>query len=217
MQILNVKDLKKSYQSILIYGRPGMGKTTLLGMLPGKTLIIDVDRGTDVLIGTKSDVVFGRLSEDLTDLPEVIKSLESQCPYDNVCIDSLSELEKSMLTVLGRLGKNNGAPELGHYNQVQFKMADYVRRFRALPCNTIFTAWEELREKTSADGSKYQIALPSLSGKSTDTICGLCNAVGRIYINPADAERMIQLKATNYCVAKDRIGKRESCKFSELL
>ena len=215
MQILKLSEIKTGYQSALIYARPGMGKTTLLGMLPGRTLIVDVDRGTEVLAGGHAHVDVCRLNEDLSDLPELCKTLEANCPYDFVCIDSLSELEKSMLTVLGRAGKNNGAPELGHYNQTQFKIADYVRRFRALPCSTVFTAWEEPKEVTGSDGTKYQVFRPALSGKTSDIICGLCDTVARIVITP-DGKRILQLSATNYSVAKDRIKKREYCGFDEL-
>lgn len=215
MQILKMADIKTGTQSALIYARPGMGKTTLLGMLPGKTLIVDIDRGSEVLAGQSGDVDVCRLQEDLADLPLLIQMLEKNCPYEFVCIDSLSELEKSMLTVLGRTGKNGGAPELGHYNQAQFKIADYVRRFRALPCNTIFTAWEEPKEVTGSDGTKYQVFRPALSGKTSDIICGLCDTVGRIVITP-EKQRIIQLSATNYSVAKDRIKKREYCTFEDL-
>ena len=54
MQILKAKDLKQDKITALFYAPPGLGKTTLLGMLPGKTLIIDVDRGTSVLAGNDS-------------------------------------------------------------------------------------------------------------------------------------------------------------------
>ena len=215
MQILKMRDIKTGNQSALVYARPGMGKTTLLGMLPGKTLIVDVDRGSEVLAGKAGDVDVCRLNEDLSDLPQLCQMLEKNCPYEFVCIDSLSELEKSMLTVLGRTGKNGGAPELGHYNQTQFKIADYVRRIRALPCNTVFTAWEEPKEVTGSDGTKYQVFRPALSGKTSDIICGLCDTVGRIVITP-DNQRIIQLTATNYSVAKDRIHKREYCTFDQL-
>lgn len=216
MQILKCDALETPHQSVVLYGRPGMGKTTLIGSLPGRTLIVDVDRGTSVLGGTGSKADCVRLKEDLSDLPLVLAELEKNCPYDTVAIDSLSELEKSMLTVLGRRGNNSGAPELQHYNQIQFKISDYVRRFRALPCNTIFTAWEGATEGTASDGSKFQIFRPQLSGKTSDIVCGLCDTVGRIVINPQNGERIVQLQSTNYALAKDRIHKRAMCAFDEI-
>lgn len=203
-------------QTDLLYGPPGMGKTTLLGQLPGKTLIVDVDRGTSVLQG-KANIDVVRLDESLADLPKVLDMLEKKNPYDNVCIDSLSELEKAMLTVYGREGKNDGAPEQGHYLKVQFKIADYCRRFRALSGNTIFTAWEMQKEIIAQDGSKYTQARPMLGDKSVDLICGLCDVVGRIVISTKDGERYVWFEASQTVVAKDRLRKRKYCKFEEVV
>lgn len=205
--------------SALVYGVPGRGKTTLCGMLPGKTLIIDVDnRGINVLRGLKN-VDYIPLKEDVSDLKAVTAELEGMknFPYDNLVIDSLSELEKNMLTVYGRNSHNDGAPELGHYNKVQYKIADYVRRFRALPCNTIFTAWETAMEATASDGSKYQIFRPQLSSKLSDTIAGLCDIVGRIEISPKDDHRYVRLAGGFNLLAKDRIFKRQYCEFGDLI
>jgi len=216
MQILKASELKQEKQTILLYAPPGFGKTTLLGTLPGKTLIIDVDRGTSVLQGNKNvDIV--RLDENLSDLPKACEMLEKKNEYQNVCLDSLSELEKAMLTVYGREGKNDGAPEQGHYLKVQFKLADYCRRFRALPANVIFTAWEVQKEIIAQDGSKYTQARPMISDKSVDLICGLCDVVGQIIISSKDGERYVRLKGATTVVAKDRLKKRDFCKFEELI
>ena len=219
MKIMKCSEISLPRISALIYGVPGRGKTTLCGMLPGKTLIIDVDnRGINVLRG-KTNVDYIPLREDLSDLKATLDELEklSPFPYDTLVIDSLSELEKNMLTVLGRSARNNGAPELAHYNQVQYKIADYVRRFRALPCNTVFTAWETAKEVTCRDGSKVQIFKPQLSGNTADCVCGLVDIVGRIEINPQNAHRFVRLGGGFNVVAKDRLYKRDICEFPDLL
>lgn len=220
MQILKLSELKKTNVTALIYAPPGIGKTSLLAELPGKTLIIDVDEGTSVLVGKEADIEIVRLDEDLQNMIEVITKLEESCPFDNVCIDSLSELEKKMLTVYGRLGKNDGAPEMLHYNRVQFKITDICRRVRALPANKIFTAWETLVEYVHPSGEKYTQAKPMLSGKTTETICGLCDVVGHLEISTqkdAEGMRFIRLESTPTVIAKDRINKRRFCRTNELI
>jgi len=213
---LKASELKNEKQTILLYAPPGFGKTTLLGMLPGKTLIVDVDQGTSVLKGNKNvDIV--RLDQSLADLPKVLEMLEKKNEYDNVCLDSLSELEKAMLTVYGREGKNDGAPEQGHYLKTQFKIADYCRRFRSLTGNTVFTAWENLKEIIAPTGEKYTQARPLMSDKSVDLICGLCDVVGQIVISTKDQERYIKFEGGSTVVAKDRLKKRKFCKFEELM
>ena len=216
MQILKATDLTEGKLTALIYGTPGMGKTTLLGTLPGRTLIIDVDKGTSVLRGNESvDIV--RLSEDLHEIPEILKELHGKCEYDNVCIDSLSEFERGMLAYYGRLGNNNGVPDQGSYLRVDYKLVDCCRQFRALPCNVFFTAWEMQKEITSVTGEKYSQARPLLREKNTDNICGLCDLVGQVVMNPKDGERYVRLESSMAVIAKDRIHKRKYCKFDEIL
>ena len=216
MQILKAKDLKQEKITALFYAPPGLGKTTLLGMLKGKTLIIDVDRGTSVLGGNESvDII--RLSENFAELPEILKELQAKCPYDNVCIDSLSELERGMLAYFGRMGKNDGVPDMGSYQRVDFKIVDWCRQFRALPCNVIFTAWEKQSEVVAITGEKYTQARPMLRDKNIDNVCGLCDIVGQIVVSPKDGERYIRLEANQNVVAKDRIKKRQFLKFGEEL
>ena len=216
MQILKAKDLKQDKITALFYAPPGLGKTTLLGMLPGKTLIIDVDRGTSVLAGNDSvDII--RLSEDFNELPQILNSLQAKCEYDNVCIDSLSELERGMLAYFGRTGKNNGVPDMQSYQRVDFKIVDWCRQFRSLHCNVIFTAWEKQSEVVAVTGEKYTQARPMLRDKNIDNVCGLCDIVGRIIVSADNGEHYIKLSGDQNVVAKDRIKKRKFMKFGEEL
>lgn len=215
-----LSEIPESYKTVLLYGPPGAGKTTALGMLKGKTLIIDVDNGTKVLDKGKANIDIAQLDENLSDLAELLEELEADCKYDNVCIDSISELEKALLTIAGRYGKNDGAPELRHYNQVGFRVVDYCRRLRNVKANIVFTAWEQLQEYIMADGSKYNQAKPMMSGKTGETIMGLCDVVGHLEISSKEetlGKRFVRLDATSSCLAKDRLDKRVYCKVEDLL
>ena len=216
MQILKASELKEEKVTALIYGTPGMGKTTLLGQLPGRTLIIDVDKGTSVLAGnTNVDIV--RLSEDLREMPEILTELQKKCEYANVCVDSLSELERRMLGYYGRMGKLDGVPDLQAYNRTDFKIIEWCRQLRGLRSNVIFTAWEMQTEITSVTGEKYTQARPMLRSKNTDNVCGLCDVVGQLVQNVKDGERYVLLENTTNAIAKDRLRKRKYCKFGELM
>ena len=216
MNILKAAEIKPENLSVLIYGAPGMGKTTLLGRLPGRTLIIDADKGTSVLAGADAvDVV--RVSENISEMPGILKELQGKCEYDNVCLDSVSELERAMLAYFGRTGNNRGVPGLQDYQRVDYYIIDWCRQMRSLPCNVIFTAWEKYAEITSPNGEKYTRASPMLRDKNVENICGLCDIVGRIVTKAEDGERYVWLEGRADAVAKDRIHKRRYCKFGELL
>lgn len=219
MQFLDAADLQEGKVTALIYAPPGYGKTTLLGMLPGRTLVVDVDRGCSVLKGA-GGVKIKPLGEDLEGLKDTLTYLQGQCDFDNICVDSLSEIERTMLTVYGREGKNDGAPEQGHYLKTQYKLIDYCRLFRALPANIVFTAWETTDELTTPTGEKYARARPLLSAKIVDNICGLCDMVGQIVISAKEdslGERFVRLTGNTTAIAKDRIRKRQYCAFEELI
>jgi phage nucleotide-binding protein len=228
MQILKASDLKNEHVTALIYGVPGSGKTSLLGTLPGKTLIIDVDRGTSVLARDKKadakkidesiDVV--RLDEDLSNLKNILDTLSTKCDYQNVCVDTLSEFVNGMLGYFGRKGTNDGVPSLQDYGRVNLKLLDYCRQFRALPANIVFTAWEEYAEVIASDGTKYTQIRPMIRGKVVDNVCGLCDIIGRISIGTKkghEGERFVRLEGDLSIVAKDRIKKRTFCKFEEVI
>lgn len=225
--IFNLEDLEQDSLLILLYGIPGIGKTTVLGNLKGKTLIIDVDKGTNVLSKKdyltdeqRKNIKVKRLKEDLSDLVPLLQELEKQNPYDNICLDTVTELEKSMLTVYGRLGKNDGAPELSHYNKVGFKIVDYCRRLRSLKSNIILTSWEAQKEYIAPDGTKYTQAVPMFSGKTADNIMGLCDIVGRVEISTkeeTEGKRYIRLSSSPIAVAKDKLDHRRYCEIQDLI
>ncbi len=213
MQIIKAAELKRDYLTTLIYAAPGMGKTTLLSKAKGKTLVIDVDKGTSVLRGVDNvDIV--RLSDDLHEMPEIFKELQAKCDYQNIAIDSLSELERAMLTYYGYIGKNNGVPGIEAYNRVDFKILNYCRQFRSLEANIIFTAWEKIRDISTVTGEKYSQAYPMLRDKIVDNICGLCDIIGHIVVD--SGERFVSFESSANAIAKDRIFKRKICNFEEV-
>ena len=216
MNIIKAKDFKPVNLSVLLYGSPGMGKTTALGHLKGRTLLVDVDGGACVLAGAENvDIV--RVSDNVKEIEDIIKELHSKCKYDNVCIDSLSELERSMLSYLGRQGNNKGVPSLGDYNRVDCFLIDWCRRFRTLPANIFFTAWERYLDITNPGGDKVTVIRPLIRDKTVDNLCGLCDIVGRFEVSPETKERFILLKGNSRKIAKDRIFKREFCRCEDIL
>ena len=57
MELKNMKSQERTKNwRILVYGKPGVGKTTLVKLLKGKTLIIPLDASERVLAGCDVDV-----------------------------------------------------------------------------------------------------------------------------------------------------------------
>lgn len=231
MQIEKANVLVEPKVCGIVYASPGTGKTVSLGLIntKGKKLIIDIDKSSQVLRTKEAlDNIEGlkenlenidiiNIGLDINKFVEVIKWLEDGAykNYDLICIDNISELENQMLTEYGRTGKNDGAPEMLHYNRVQFKMVDFVRRFRALDTHKIFTAWEDRQDVVYPSGEKYTQSIPRLSGKSVDNICGLCNVVAKLEIGKE--QRYFQLERTKTAYAKDQVKGRKYCLVKDLI
>ncbi len=214
MNIISAKDIKPNRLTVLIYGTPGMGKTSLLGNLKGRTLIIDIDKGTSVLAGCENvDIV--RLAND-AELYALINELKAKCPYNNIGLDTISELERTMLAGLASKN-NNGVNQIQDYGKTNNSMMNICRQLREVNANIFLTAWEKYTEVYSTSGEKYSRIEPLLRDTVKDNVCGLCDIVGRIYYDKESEERMVWLDGRPNIIAKDRVFKRKSCAFKEVI
>ena len=64
MKITKATEITNNDACYLIYGNPGFGKTTAISFIPGKTLVINIDKSAKVLAGNPNidiaDVDVGR-------------------------------------------------------------------------------------------------------------------------------------------------------------
>ena len=233
---MKLTDLVKEKQpfTALLYCAPGVGKSTALGLIgeksKGKTLVLDVDR-TFVPTMAKDEVVhdfskFEVLQVDnintwtdwtkkLTDL-KAAKEAGKLTEYENICVDNISELERCILSDLGRQGKNKGVPAQADYQYMQFKVMDSLRFMKSLGLNVIWTAWETTEDYVTLDGTCYTRSYPKISKKIVDNVCGLCEIVGKIIVNK-DGERGVVMEATQNIYAKNQIDTRKICNVKEFI
>lgn len=219
MEIVKATDVKNLKGTYLIYGPPGRGKTTTIKYLPGKTLILDIDRTSKVLKGQENiDIVYIDNEDTWNDWGKTLKDLTENYVgvYDNVVVDNVSELERCILSSLGAEGKNNGVPSQGDYQYMQFRMVNSLRYMKNLNSNLIWTAWEEIDLWTDADGSSYNTALPQINRKIRNNVLGLCDVVGRLMVKD-DGDRGFILESTNSTYAKNQLDDRKGCLQSELI
>lgn len=231
MVVQKASDIIEPKMCGIIYASPGSGKTVSLALIKtkGKKLIIDIDKSSQVLRTKEAVEKIDGLKESLENIDiieigldinkflEVLQWLESGAykNYELICLDNISELENQMLTEYGRISKNDGAPELLHYNRTQFKIVDYVRRLRALDTHKLITAWEDRQDVVYPSGEKYTQSIPRLSGKSVDNVCGLCNLVAKIEMGKE--QRYFQLERNKSVYAKDQLKGRKYCAIQDLL
>lgn len=236
MNFSKLEDLTKNKQpyTALLYCAPGVGKTTALGLIAerskGKTLILDVDRTVATALA-KKDVVKDISKIDVVQIDNVhtwddwnnvlvelekMKNAGQLEAYENIAVDNISELERCILSDLGRQGKNKGVPAQADYQYMQFRLMNSLRFMKSLGLNVIWTAWETVEQFISPDGSSYSRVYPKCSAKIVDNICGLCDIVGKI-IAKTDGVRGIVLEATQNIYAKNQYDSRKGCLVEEFI
>lgn len=209
----NAENLEVQNETFLLYAPPGMGKTSTVKYLPGKTLVIDVDRTSHVLKGNPNiEIMYADNKDTWNWWTAFCKHADTNLKgkYDNIVIDNISELERCMLSSLGAVGKNNGVPSQGDYQYMQFRVVNSFRWFKSIAKRTVFLAWEMNDLFTTSEGQQFNRALPQVNLKILNNVLGLCHVVGRLMIN-SDGERGYVLKASNSIYAKNQLDNRAGC------
>jgi len=225
-----------NHYTALLYCPPGVGKSTAIGLIAeaseGNTLVLDVDRTITKTLAKKEVVkdtsrifieqvdninTFDGWTKLMDDLRELATSGQLKAAnITTIAVDNISELERCILSDLGAKGKNKGVPAMADYQYMQFKLVNSLRFMKSLGVNIVWTAWEIVEQFTSPDGSQYSRLYPKCSAKIVDNICGLCDVVGKIFVNK-DGQHGILLEATQNIYAKNQIDNRKHCKVEDFV
>ncbi|MGH0943817.1 AAA family ATPase [Bacillus mycoides] len=210
-------DIVKQGKTYLLYANPGMGKTHTLRHLPGKTLVLDIDRTSQVLKGEKNiDIIYVDNQNTWEYWEALLTHLkDTKGKYNNIAIDNVSELERCLLSHLGFIGRNQGVPSQGDYQKMQFRIVNSFRWMKNLADIIVFNAWETSDLYTTAEGQQYNRSYPQINAKIINNVLGLCDVVGRLMIN-AEGERGFVLEGTNSIYAKNQLDDRKGCKQEEI-
>ncbi|PEF63185.1 AAA family ATPase [Bacillus cereus] len=218
MEITNGAAITKSKKAkIIIYSKPGNGKTTVAGLLPGKTLVLDIDGTSQVLEGYENvDVarIDGEHPHDSI-LQFYALAKASIGKYDNIFIDNLTHYQKLWLLKKGEKTKS-GMPELKDYALLDNHLLKIVETFNALDANVLFTAWETTRNIIHDDGQQYTQFIPDIRDKIVNHIMGIVHVVGQL-VKKADGTRGFVLEGNQSVFAKNHLDVRKGCIQEELI
>lgn len=218
--IVSAKSLNRTKNwRVLIYGKPGVGKTTAARHLAGKTLVLDLDDSSKVLSGADNINVqpFGRtkpmveMNYFVTHLNDIIKG------YDNLVVDNISAFEKDWFVEQGRKSTNGIGNELQDYS----KWTNYFARvmttiFMDADLNVLVTAWENTRDITAASGQAFSQYAPAIRDSVRDSLLGLTDVVGRLIVNAKTGGRGVILEGTDAIFAKNRLDNRKAASIETL-
>ena len=201
---------------MLVYGRSSVGKTTLVGSADAvpemrKVLFIDVEAGTLSLRKTNYEVDVVRIN-DWNQLDDLFGALYSgDHEYQTVILDSLTEIQELCMRAIMAAMKSDpdnferdpDVPGMYEWNKAEKKIKAFIRMFRDLPMNVIFTALMK-EDKDSKTG--VTMKLPDLPGKLAHRVAALFDIV--LYYTIIDTEdgqqRVVASQAGTNTVAKNR-------------
>lgn len=212
--ITNAKDITKDNSTYLLYAAPGTGKTHTINYLEGRTLYVPIDKTQQPLAGNENiDVIDFNTHEAWEQWNELMKWLAKAdlSEYDNIVLDNMSELYRSMLGNLGRVGKNDRVPTMMHYQRIDFFIIDSLRFVQTLKKRLVMTAWEMSDEWTTPTGQTFNRAYPDLRKTTMNNIMGLCQVVGRLRINERTEKRGFVLSPSDSNFAKNQLDERKFC------
>ncbi|ESV55135.1 DNA-binding protein [Streptococcus agalactiae LMG 14747] len=226
MKITKATELEKGKNfSALIYAPPGSGKTTTIKYLPGKTLVIDVDRTTNVLAGEPNiDIVYADINDVEVGFAQMLEEIHDNYieDYDNIVIDNISELEQAWLGEKAKKSKTKdgramGIPEMGDYNKFSFYLPNLIRYVNSWEgVNKVYTAWETTRQIETSSGQLYNQFIPQIREKIITNIMGLVNIVGRLVINEETGGRGFILQPSNGTFAKNQLSDAKFAKQEDI-
>lgn len=175
-----VKDHSKAGLFICLAGPRFGGKTTTLGTLPGKTLLIDIaskesgSRGAVAMgkrLGNQVDVIIGKNCDDAAELAKAAVAEG----YDNVAIDGISALTEVEVESpkFRMLEKQNIWKAYGHVgDQVKNLIRTLKEIANSSAVNVVITA--ALSEKSNSEGVVTETGLVSKGKVALDEIKGRC-------------------------------------------
>jgi phage nucleotide-binding protein len=222
MKIMQASEISRSdHWKMVIYAKPGTGKTTLVRYLKGKTLVVDLDNSSRVLAGLEnvSVISFNRTkpNEEMNSLLSEIDKIVADGEFDNVIIDNISSFEKDWFTEKARNSKSHLNNQLQDYSAWTNYFSRVMAKIYAIKnVNILVTAWETTREVTSLAGQTFNQYAPQIRLSVMDGLLGLSDVVGRLVINPKDDQRGVILQGDDGIFAKNRIDGRKTCLAKEL-
>ena len=196
MQIKKAAEAKKNTHVIgLIYGQPGVGKTTAALSMPNP-ILIDCERG----IGR----VNGALRSDFVELNSIDEfNVAELAGYDTIVFDTLGVLlelfDKKIKEMNPKLVKSDGALSLQGYGTRKLLFKQFIADLRASGKNVLFLA--HVSEQKDGDISKFR---PYATGSSVNDLENDLDFMG--YMEMRGGKRSISFTPNDNYYAKNSLG-----------
>lgn len=199
IKIIRATDaVKVSVLKVLLYGQPGLGKTSL-AFTCDKPLCLDFDKGAYRSKQRKDALDISAWS----DIVELMKSPETLAPYKTIIVDTvgrcLDEITRHILAESPKLGNRNGNLSLQGYGELKSIFQSWMRQLTLLGKDVVLIC----HEKEDKDGDRV-FKRPDVQGGSLSEVLKVSDLIG--YLSMKNNKAILDFTPTDDYVAKDAAG-----------
>lgn len=199
LQLKNTKGLNVDSIKFLVYGKSGIGKTSLLKTIPSEDcVIISAENGLlclkDYSIDSYTVNTWGEVKEAL--------KLAVKSDKKMIALDSLTEISTMLVSFLkSKAEYQNPKNALKLWGEYDEKLTALIKYTRGLSKGVMFTALPQ----DIQDGG-YLVKKPLIKGSATQSM--LCSYFDQVFFmtNNEEGERVLRTQPTDEYEAKDRSG-----------